>query len=143
MEGIGDYLKIAQLIFEKAGKIIGMMVFVPKTKTIINPTFKDEEEKKEFSIFLREYCKEHGVDEFVISTEAWMITGTANEIVKMISPSKSPDRKEILMVTVVSEKENSGAWAEIIKKDDKRELKGWMYDNKMEVKTRWDSCLQY
>ncbi len=141
MIGLAEQILVVEKLWKMTNEICGMLIFVPATQTIIG-VFIDDNKKDSFNMMLRQYCREKNIKEFCTITEAWMIMGK-KDIPLKVMPRDDPNRKEILLICLVSKQGNQSAFAEISTKDGKRILGGWMYNAEAEIKTRYDSCLQY
>lgn len=71
----------------------------------------DEGAKDAIAQFIKAEAKKHKAVGYIFATEAWSITAKKGEDFPDIAPSKSPDRKEILMLVVESiDHINSYTW---------------------------------
>ena len=142
MIGLYEQIQAIEKIFKISGGIYGLLVFIPKTRKIILVEHKNDNEKCLFDMMLKEYCKEKNIKEFVTVTEAYMISTIENLPLK-VPIDENPNRKEILMICIITKNGNQSAFAEITIEDKKRTLGGWTYYSKTEVETRYDKCLEY
>jgi len=144
MIGLAEQIEIAEYLFKKNGEIRGMMLYIPKTRTLMGISCKDEREKNLFDIVLKKYCREKEVEEFVTLTEAWMVKEKSSvELPLKVMPQDDPKRIEILMICLISKNGDEIAFSEISTENGKRYLKGWQYDVNMQAETRFDKALKY